>query len=438
MRSTKILTKLLQYYRHRFIWITLHAKPPKLSFESIYTSSHTMVRHKKDFRSSHSSKKYTNAPRRPAPPNGNNENGSDEEGGNSAGPKTVLFKAAAWDLNHCDAKRCSGKRLIRLGMMRALHIGQRFAGVVVSPKAKHIVSPADAALLEQHGAAVVECSWNRVEEVPFQRIGGKCERLLPYLVAANQTNYGRPWRLNCVEALAACFFICGHEDWAEQVLEPFPYGETFLEINRELLERYAACKDEDEVKKAEEVWLAKLEKEYSGSRKPKNGIGLEEGHVVDGEDDLGGEKGSGDEDGDGDAEEEEEEDEGDPYELPPESDDEEEMAELRRRVLASKPFANGAATPEDRETTPTGVPPLPELSKKPPDQRQDHGADYDSEASSSAAFDDAGEDDEFDQIINATPITDKTGITAKERAKTLDNQLSASFSRTVIKAPGKW
>ena len=46
-----------------------------------------------------------------------------------------------------------------------------------SPKAKNILSGADKGLLEQYGAAVVECSWNRVDEVPFSRIGGKCERL---------------------------------------------------------------------------------------------------------------------------------------------------------------------------------------------------------------------------------------------------------------------
>lgn len=46
-----------------------------------------------------------------------------------------------------------------------------------SPNAKKVISPADRELMEQHGAAVVECSWVRVKEVPWSRIGGKCERL---------------------------------------------------------------------------------------------------------------------------------------------------------------------------------------------------------------------------------------------------------------------
>ena len=82
------------------------------------------------------------------------------------------------------------------------------------------MSPADKEILESYGAAVVECSWARIEEVPMSRIGGRCERLrnhyssnklkeVPYLVATNPVNYGKPWRLNCVEALAAAFSICG-------------------------------------------------------------------------------------------------------------------------------------------------------------------------------------------------------------------------------------
>lgn len=48
---------------------------------------------------------------------------------------------------------------------------------VQSPNAKQTISPADRELLEQYGAAVVECSWVRVAEVPWAKIGGKCERL---------------------------------------------------------------------------------------------------------------------------------------------------------------------------------------------------------------------------------------------------------------------
>lgn len=42
--------------------------------------------------------------------------------------------------------------------------------------------------------------------------------VVPFLIATNPVNYGKPWRLNCVEALAAGFYITGHNDWAEHLL----------------------------------------------------------------------------------------------------------------------------------------------------------------------------------------------------------------------------
>lgn len=170
-------------------------------------------------------------------------------------------KLAMWDFDHCDPKRCSGKKLERLGLIKSLRVGQKFQGVVVSPNGSGVVCPDDRAIVEEHGASVVECSWARLDEVPFNKIGGKHERLLPYLVAANQVNYGKPWKLNCVEALAACFAIVGRMDWASELLSHFSWGPSFLELNGELIEVYQKCTDAESVKEAETAWLAKIQQE---------------------------------------------------------------------------------------------------------------------------------------------------------------------------------
>lgn len=389
-----------------------------------------MVRHKKDFKSNN---KHKIAPRnRPPPPR--RPSGSDPEDDHdpSAPRSTRAPKPACWDLGHCDAKRCSGKRLMRLGLLRELHVGQKFAGVVISPKAKKIVSREDAPLLEQYGAAVVEASWNRIDEVPFARIGGPCSRLLPYLVAANQTNYGRPWRLNCVEAIAACYYICGHAEWAEDILSTFSYGEAFLEINAALLKRYAACENEDEIKKAEEKWLAKLEKEYKDSREED----AEDRDVW-----AGGNMNrrqidfSDDEDEDEDEDKEDEDGEpgtlaseaSNPYNLPESDDDEDEMAELRRRVLASKPFSN--PTPkgdedEDEKRQPERIP-LTEPAPRPQNEDDDSGS-----------APEGGDDDDFDSFMAAQPTTDRTGIVGKQRQKAMD-KVTATFTSASLKAPSR-
>ncbi|MCJ1454144.1 ribosome biogenesis protein tsr3 [Mycoblastus sanguinarius] len=373
------------------------------------------MRHKKDGFPA-KGKKHTNTPRhhRPAPHNEDNE----------AQDRRPPFKAACWDLEHCDPKRCSGKRLMHFGLMRELSVGQKFSGVVISPNAKKVVSAADKELLEQYGAAVVECSWVRIKEVPWGKIGGKCERLLPYLVAANSVNYGRPWRLNCAEALAACFFICGHEDWAHEVLAHFSYGEPFLEINAQLLKRYAACADEEEIKKAEEIWLAKIEREYSESRIAGNDAGKEDAWkggntnrrpVLDSDEEDEDDSDALYSNNENDGEDGGVEVSGNPLALSDEEDDEEEMAELRRRVLASKPFSN--LSKEDRE-------PQEKIIRAVP-------VDSDSESGS-----DLGDNDAFDSIIDATPVTDRTGINAKQRPKK-EGEATVLFSRSVVSAPKK-
>ena len=58
---------------------------------------------------------------------------------------------------------------------------------------------------------------------------------VPYLLATNPTNYGKPWRLNCVEALAAAFYITGFDSYGDKLLSSFGWGESFYPVNKSVV-----------------------------------------------------------------------------------------------------------------------------------------------------------------------------------------------------------
>ncbi|KAH8117581.1 hypothetical protein DFH11DRAFT_1724566 [Phellopilus nigrolimitatus] len=200
-----------------------------------------------------------------------NAHGSDSEGEREEDVRIkIAVPVAMWDFDHCDPRRCSGKKLARLGLIHDMKIGSKFRGVVVSPKGTQVVSPADHMLVSSAGVAVVECSWARLEEIPWRKIASPHERLLPYLLATNPTNYGKPWRLNCVEALAAAFYITGFDAYAEQLLAPFGWAASFYKVNRPYIERYKTCADAAEVTAMQETIIKELEESYESSRLERN------------------------------------------------------------------------------------------------------------------------------------------------------------------------
>jgi len=153
-----------------------------------------------------------------------------------------------------DPKKCTARRLERFDQA-ILHrsMAQVPYGVVLNPHADQALSPADReASLET--LVALDCSWESAEQAAFSMAG--VHRALPFLVAANPVNYGRPFRLTTVEALAAALCIFGHDDRASDLLEPFRWGETFLTLNEEPLRRYAACADSSAVVAVQDDYLA--------------------------------------------------------------------------------------------------------------------------------------------------------------------------------------
>ncbi|KAL1536688.1 18S rRNA aminocarboxypropyltransferase-like isoform X1 [Salvia divinorum] len=169
---------------------------------------------------------------------------------------------AMWDFGQCDAKRCTGRKLARFGFLKERNAGWYWIWRNCS-----------------------ESRWNTMYDVPFTKLRCAAPRLLPWLVAANPVNYGRPCELSCVEALAAALIICGEEETGHLILSKFKWGHAFLSLNRELLKAYSECKNGADMITVQNEWLSqknsrpsdkeidKGQGEHSGSNDDEDGTG---------------------------------------------------------------------------------------------------------------------------------------------------------------------
>jgi pre-rRNA-processing protein TSR3 len=157
--------------------------------------------------------------------------------------------------SQCNPKKCTGKKLARFGLANLFEKVQKVPSrsILLDPMAEQALSRSDSVA---HGITVLDCSWEEVERVFPQLLRMNLKhRALPYLVAANPINFGRPLKLTSVEAFAAALYILGYKEQAENILVKFNWGHTFLDLNREPLEDYSKARDSTEVVKIQEEYM---------------------------------------------------------------------------------------------------------------------------------------------------------------------------------------
>lgn len=165
------------------------------------------------------------------------------------------MKKIIYNFNQCDTRKCSGAKLIKQKKVMEMKPSKFFKGILLSPLGEQALSPGDRSVMETFGIGVIDCSWNQLTNTNLKCLPKIQNRLLPFLVAANPVNYGRPFKLNCVEALYAALYICGFEEEATGVFEGFQYNDTFFDLNCELLMKYASCKNSEEVVNVQNAYL---------------------------------------------------------------------------------------------------------------------------------------------------------------------------------------
>ncbi len=154
--------------------------------------------------------------------------------------------------NSCDPKKCTVKRLERSGLVRVLskisHIPRNT--ILLDPTAPQALSPADR---PARSLTALDCSWEVLDTGAVS--SWRKRRALPFLVAANPINFGRPYLLTSVEALGASLFILGESEQARVVLESQNWGPRFLELNEEPLSLYARAGDSTEIIAIQKMFL---------------------------------------------------------------------------------------------------------------------------------------------------------------------------------------
>ena len=152
-------------------------------------------------------------------------------------------------MNEDDPKKCSAKKLQRFGFVKLEKNLKKLPkhAILLSPVAEKSLSREDLPVAEKVGILAVDCSWKNAE-ARFQKLEKMhVARALPFVVAANPVNYGKPFKLTTLEAFAASLYILGEVDYALEILRIYNWGPNFLELNKQPLEDYRKSKNSAEV-----------------------------------------------------------------------------------------------------------------------------------------------------------------------------------------------
>jgi pre-rRNA-processing protein TSR3 len=160
----------------------------------------------------------------------------------------LMVPLYVYDEGQCDPKKCTAKKMVRFKLVESLPSLKRIphGSIVLNPMAEKAVSREDAQRATEHGVVVLDLSWKKIETYPKMR-DDVAQRALPYLLAANPVNWGKPLKLSSAEAFSAALYIMGFKEEAERVLAKFSWGEQFIKLNQEPLDRYSSAETSEEV-----------------------------------------------------------------------------------------------------------------------------------------------------------------------------------------------
>ena len=146
-------------------------------------------------------------------------------------------------LKQDDPKKCSAAKLVKFGLANNIRKTSSRT-LVLNPFSNKILLKSDKKLV--NSITGIDCSWNHSTDT-FSKSFSGISRKLPPLLAGNPMNYSKLNKLSTVEALAGAVYILGETDLTHNLLQKFKWGNTFFELNKNLLQDYSKAQSEAEI-----------------------------------------------------------------------------------------------------------------------------------------------------------------------------------------------
>jgi len=162
---------------------------------------------------------------------------------------TKKIKLYVYHTNEDDPKKCSAKKLNRFGHVKLEESIRKLPKnlILLNPLADKSLSKEDIVIAKSTGILALDCSWKNVDNSFNYLSKVNHSRSLPFIVAANPVNYGKPFKLSTIEAFAASLYILGEVDNAKEILELYKWGPQFLILNKEPLDEYRKANNSTEI-----------------------------------------------------------------------------------------------------------------------------------------------------------------------------------------------
>jgi pre-rRNA-processing protein TSR3 len=160
-----------------------------------------------------------------------------------------MFRLHVLHTNDDDPKKCTARKLHRFGYV-TMHKNSRDLPskmILLNPFSKKSLSPEDTVQAKKHGILAVDCSWKNAEEQFSELSKNQFSRSLPFIIAVNPVNFGKPLKLTTLEAFAAAVYILGEKEQAKELTSIYKWSPYFLTMNKNPLEDYRTANSSQQV-----------------------------------------------------------------------------------------------------------------------------------------------------------------------------------------------